>query len=64
MPLIRQGRGFYIEASEDVNVAETPAASYKDEDDEEETLTKRDGSMNKAIQKFKSIEGTIRAYTT
>ena len=62
---LEDGTVVYIESSEDVDVTET-TAPYRDddEDDEEETLTTRGGGMDTAIQKFKSIEGTIRAYTS
>jgi hypothetical protein len=57
---LEDGTVIYVEATEKVNVAEV-----KDETkNEEEVLVTRGGGMTRAIQKFKSIEGTIRAYTT
>ena len=53
---LEDGSFIYIESSEDVNV---PFA-----DQSEKELVSKGGGMNAAIQKFKSLEGTIRAYTT
>jgi len=54
----------YIEATEETHLQET-LSSQNDQGAEEETLlTAKGGAMDTAIQKFKSIEGTIRAYTT
>ncbi len=61
---LEDGTVVYIESSEEVDVTETTAPYGDSEDDEEETLTTRGGGMDTAIQKFKSIEGTIRAYTS
>ena len=55
---LEDGTVIYIEATDDVNAPEV-----KDETEEEEPLVSRDGGMARTIQRFKSIEGTIRAYT-
>ena len=53
------GTVIYLEASEKVNA---PVVDDEIEDDDKTFIT-RGGGMTKAIQKFKSLEGTIRAYT-
>lgn len=56
---LEDGTVIYVEATETVNAPEIKDKTQ----DEEETLVSRGGGMTGAIQKFKSIEGTIRAYT-
>jgi hypothetical protein len=57
---LEDGTVIYIKATEKVN-----APGVRDETEEKkEVLVTRGGGLKKTIQKFKSIEGTIRAYTT
>ena len=57
---LEDGTVIYIESTENVNAPDVK----KQTEEKEETLVTRDSGMNKAIEKFKSIEGTIRGYTT
>lgn len=54
---LEDGTIIYIEATEDVSAPDIKKAT------QEEALVSK-GGMEKAIQKFKAIEGTIRSYTT
>ena len=56
---MEDGTVIYVEATETVNAPKLKGETH----DEEETLVSRGGGMTGAIQKFKTIEGTIRAYT-
>lgn len=56
---LEDGTVIYIEATEDVR---TPDVGEPTRGGEEALVSK--GGMEKAIQKFKAIEGTIRSYTT
>ncbi len=55
---LEDGTIIMIEADENVNV---PDMNAGDQSEEESLVSK--GGMDTAIQQFKSIEGTIRAYT-
>ena len=62
----------YVEATDEVNeveqsVAQSQAENYNFYDPNQsrgaETLTPKGGGMEKAIERMKSLEGTIRGYT-
>ncbi len=54
---LEDGMVIYIEATEDVGSPDIKKMT------QEEALVSK-GGMEKAVQKFKTIEGTIRSYTT
>lgn len=56
---MEDGTVIYIETAEDVVVPEVD----KKGDNEEESLVSKGDVMESAVQKFKSIEGTIKTYT-
>ena len=55
---LEDGTFIYIESSEDVNAVEI----YESAETEETLIAK--GGMESALKKFRSIEDTIRAYTS
>ena len=61
---LEDGAVIYVETSKEIDLPETLPAHALPEDEEETPLTTKGGAMGTAFQRFKSIEGTICAYTT